>query len=55
MTSRGKHAEYLRDLARFVFGGRRRWLLPLVVLLLLALILAVTGALHPWAVFIYPL
>jgi hypothetical protein len=45
----------LRDVLRFAFSGRRLWLLPIVFALLLVTLLAATGALAPYAAFLYPL
>jgi len=47
--------QFLRELTAYVLGGRRFWLAPLVVVLLVVTVLAATGALAPWAVFVYPL
>src|SRR4051812_32260615 len=46
---------FLLDLARFVFSGRRLWLLPIALVLLLVSLLAAVGALTPYSVFLYPL
>jgi hypothetical protein len=44
-----------KDLLRFIFSGRRLWLLPIVLILLVVSALAATGALAPYSVFLYPL
>jgi len=46
---------FLRDLIRFVFSGRRLWLLPIFLVLLVVSVMAATGALAPYSVFLYPL
>ncbi len=46
---------FWRDVAAFVTSGRRLWLLPIVLLLLLVSALAAVGALTPYAAFLYPL
>lgn len=46
---------FVVDLLRFVFSGRRIWLLPIVLVLFVVSILAATGALAPYAAFLYPL
>ena len=53
--SRPGRARFVKDLARFVFSGRRLWLLPIFLVLLVASLMAATGALAPYAVFLYPL
>jgi hypothetical protein len=46
---------FLGTLFTFVTTGRRLWLLPVLGLLLLVSLLAVVGALAPYAAFLYPL
>jgi hypothetical protein len=46
---------FLGDIFRFVFSGRRLWLLPIVLVLLLVSLLAAVGALAPYSAFLYPL
>jgi hypothetical protein len=46
---------FLRDLARFVLSGRRAWLIPVIVVLVVVSTLAALGALTPYAAFLYPL
>jgi Family of unknown function (DUF5989) len=46
---------FVRDLVRFVFSGRRLWLLPIFLVLLVISIMAATGALAPYSMFLYPL
>ena len=46
---------FLSDVFRFVFSGRRLWLLPIVVVLFLVSLLAALGALAPYSAFLYPL
>ena len=50
-----RRAGFARDLVRFVFSGRRAWLIPVVVGLLVVSTLAALGALTPYAAFLYPL
>jgi hypothetical protein len=52
---RERRPSFLRDVFRFVFSGRRLWLLPIVFALLLVTLLAAAGALTPYAAFLYPL
>jgi hypothetical protein len=53
--SRRRRLQFLTDLLRFVFTGRRLWLLPIALVILLVSVLAATGALAPYAAFLYPL
>jgi hypothetical protein len=53
--SRGRRFRFVADLFRFVFSGRRLWLLPIALVLLVVSVLAATGALAPYSVFLYPL
>jgi hypothetical protein len=53
--SRPGRFHFLKELLRFVFSGKRLWMLPIVLVLLLVSILAAVGALTPYAVFLYPL
>lgn len=46
---------FLRDVGRFLTTGRRLWLIPIVLLLLLVSMLAAVGALAPYSAFLYPL
>jgi hypothetical protein len=46
---------FFKDLLRFVFSGKRLWLLPIFLVLLVVSIMAATGALAPYSVFLYPL
>ena len=46
---------FLRTLIAFATSGQRLWMLPVVALLLLVSILALVGALTPYAAFLYPL
>jgi hypothetical protein len=46
---------FITDLLRFVFSGRRLWLLPIAIVLLLVSLLAAMGALTPYSAFLYPL
>jgi hypothetical protein len=54
VTRRGR-LQFLRELFRFVFGGRRLVLLPIVLVILLVSVLAAVGALAPYSAFLYPL
>lgn len=54
MTRPGR-ARFARDLVRFVFSGKRLWLVPLLLLLAVISLLAAVGALTPYAAFLYPL
>ena len=49
-----RRRSFFSDLFRFVFSGRRLWLLPIVLVLFVVSILAATGALAPYAAFLYP-
>ena len=53
--SRPGRCHFLKDLLGFVFSGRRLWLLPILLVLLLVSALAAVGALAPYAAFLYPL
>ncbi len=53
--SRPGRLHFVKDLLRFVFSGRRLWMLPIFLVLLVVSILAATGALAPYSVFLYPL
>ncbi len=53
--SRPPRPHFLKDLFRFVLSGRRLWMLPIVLVLLLVSLLAAVGALAPYAAFLYPL
>jgi hypothetical protein len=44
-----------RDLLGFVFSGKRLWLLPILILLILISLLTAFGALAPYAPLLYPL
>jgi hypothetical protein len=55
MTPRPVRHSFVRSLLAFAFSGRRLWMLPVVALLLLVSILALVGALAPYAAFLYPL
>jgi hypothetical protein len=46
---------FIVDLFRFVFSGRRLWLLPIALILFLVSVLAAIGALAPYSAFLYPL
>lgn len=46
---------FVRSVLSFATTGRRLWLLPILGLLLLVSILAMVGALAPYAAFLYPL
>ena len=46
---------FFKDLLRFVFSGKRLWLLPIFLVLLVVSVMAATGALAPYSVFLYPL
>jgi hypothetical protein len=46
---------FVKDVLRFVFSGRRLWLLPIVIILVVVSVMAATGALAPYSVFLYPL
>lgn len=46
---------FANDLVRFVFSGRRLWLLPIGLVLLVVSVLAALGALAPYSAFLYPL
>jgi hypothetical protein len=46
---------FVRSVLAFAMTGRRLWMLPVVALLLLVSILALVGALAPYAAFLYPL
>jgi hypothetical protein len=46
---------FLVDVLCFVFSGRRLWLLPIAIILILISVLAAVGALAPYSAFLYPL
>jgi len=46
---------FITDLLRFVFSGRRLWMLPIAIVLILVSLLAAVGALAPYSAFLYPL
>ena len=50
-----RRPRFLGDLLRFVFSGRRLWLLPIALVLFFVSLLAAVGALTPYSVFLYPL
>jgi hypothetical protein len=54
-VTRPGRARFARDLVRFVFSGKRLWLVPLLLLLAVISLLAAVGALTPYAAFLYPL
>lgn len=54
-VARGGRLAFLRELFAFTATGRRAWMLPLVVVLLVVSLLAAVGALAPYAAFLYPL
>ena len=54
MKPRGR-LRFLGDVFRFVLGGRRLVLLPIVIVILLVSLLAAVGALAPYSAFLYPL
>jgi len=43
------------DLFRFAFSGKRLWLLPMALIMLIVSLLAAAGALAPYSAFLYPL
>jgi hypothetical protein len=45
----------LTDLFRFAFSGKRLWLLPIALVLIVVSLLAAVGALAPYSAFLYPL
>jgi hypothetical protein len=47
--------QFFRDLFAFARTGRRAWLVPIVIILLLVSLLAAIGALAPYVGFLYPL
>ena len=53
--TRPRRPSFLREVFRFVLSGRRLWMLPIVLVLLLVSVLAAVGALAPYAAFLYPL
>jgi hypothetical protein len=53
--SRPGRLHFFGELLRFVFSGRRLWMLPILLVLLIVCVLAVTGALAPYSLFLYPL
>jgi hypothetical protein len=53
--TRARRFRFLRDVLRFTFSGRRAWLAPILLVLLVVSVLAALGALTPYAAFIYPL
>ena len=53
--SRRRGLHFLRDIVRFMFSGRRLWLLPIAIVLVLVSTLAAVGALAPYSAFLYPL
>jgi hypothetical protein len=53
--SRPGRLRFFKDVLRFVFSGRRLWLLPIVLVLALVSVLAAVGALAPYSAFLYPL
>jgi len=53
--SRPGRLRFFKDLVRFVFSGRRLWLLPILLVLLVVTVMAATGALAPYSLFLYPL
>ena len=50
-----RRIRFFGELARFVGTGRRLWLVPIVIVLLLVSLLAAVGALAPYSAFLYPL
>jgi hypothetical protein len=46
---------FARELLAFATSGGRVWMLPILALLVLVSILALAGALAPFAAFLYPL
>ena len=46
---------FARELLAFATSGSRVWMLPILALLVLVSILALAGALAPFAAFLYPL
>jgi hypothetical protein len=50
-----KRFAFVRALWAFASSGQRMWLVPVVALLLLVSLLALAGALAPYAAFLYPL
>ncbi len=54
-VTRPPRTSLAREVAAYVFAGKRLWLVPLVLLLILVALLAATGALAPYASFLYPL
>lgn len=50
-----RRLRFVTNLVRFVFSGRRLWLLPIVLVLLVVSALAAVGALAPYSAFLYPL
>ena len=53
--SRPGRLHFVRELLRFVFSGKRLWMVPILLVLLVVTVLAATGALAPYSVFLYPL
>ncbi len=53
--SQPRRTRFLTDVLRFVFSGKRLWLLPIVIVLLVVTALAAVGALAPYSAFLYPL
>jgi uncharacterized protein DUF5989 len=46
---------FAKNLLAFTTSGGRAWMIPILVLLLLVSVLALVGALTPYAAFLYPL
>lgn len=55
MTKKPTRLSFVRSVLAFTTSGGRLWLIPILVLLLLVSILALVGALAPYAAFLYPL
>lgn len=54
MTKPGR-LYFFKNLFDFTVRGRRLWLLPLVLVMLVVSLLAAVGALAPYTAFLYPL
>jgi hypothetical protein len=53
--TRTRRFRFVRDLVAFTRTGRRAWMVPILIILLVVSVLAALGALSPYALFIYPL
>lgn len=53
--SRPGRFHFVRSVYDFTVRGRRLWMVPLILVLLVVSLLAAVGALAPYTAFLYPL